>query len=166
MVSTERRQRAQVEEELQNVRQEREALKGALRIVEGENSSLRSEAQGVSAAGRVRNVPSSEASSSSRDRRALTIDTDRAVVQGEGAQESWIDLSQTPPKLEVPHQLGGHTPTSAVNTRLNVITMGGSGDVPETGSAPPQSRKTTGESNNSQAKGYDQLHRGALSFGM
>jgi hypothetical protein len=105
MVSTERRQRAQVEEELQNVRQEREALKGALRIVEGENSSLRSEAQGVSVAGRTHHVSSSDASSSSRDRRALTIDTDRAVVQGEGVQESWIDLTQTPPKSEVPIKL-------------------------------------------------------------
>ena len=165
MVSTERRQRAQVEEELQNVRQEREALKGALRIVEGENSSLRFEAQGVSAAGRVHHVSSSDASSSSRDRRALTIDTDRAVVQGEGAQESWIDLTQTPPKSEVPHQLG-HTPTSAVNTKPNVTIIGRSGDVPETGRAVTQSRKTTGESNNSQAKGYDHLPRGTLSFGM
>jgi hypothetical protein len=161
MVSTERRRRAQVEEELQNVRQEREALKGALRIVEGENTSLRSGAQGVSAAGPVHHPSSSDAGSSSRDRRALTIDTDRAVGRGDEVQESWIDLSQTPP-TEAPNQSRGQPTTSAVNTKPSIVHMGGPGDTVDTGNPPPQSRKSTGAS----ARGYDHPPKGSLSFGM
>ncbi|KDQ12235.1 hypothetical protein BOTBODRAFT_34515 [Botryobasidium botryosum FD-172 SS1] len=41
MVASERRKRAEAEEELQNVLSEREALRGALRVVEGENTRLR-----------------------------------------------------------------------------------------------------------------------------
>lgn len=42
MVATERRERAQIEEELENIKQQKEALKAALKIVENENASLRS----------------------------------------------------------------------------------------------------------------------------
>jgi len=41
MVASERRKRAEAEEELRNVLSEREALRGALRVVEGENTRLR-----------------------------------------------------------------------------------------------------------------------------
>ncbi|KAK2460188.1 hypothetical protein APHAL10511_007779 [Amanita phalloides] len=44
MVSTERKKRAETEEELKEARLEQEALRSALRLVEGENSNLREEA--------------------------------------------------------------------------------------------------------------------------
>jgi hypothetical protein len=166
MVSTERRQRAQIEEELQNVRQEREALKGALRIVEGENTTLRSGVQGVTVARPAHRASASDASSSSRDRRVLTIDTDKAFGQGEGSRESGIDLTQTPSTSELPNRSGGQTPTSTVNINPNAALIGGPGVAAETGNTLPQPRKSTGESGGSQATGFNHLPRGTLSFGM
>ncbi|KAG1869756.1 hypothetical protein C8R48DRAFT_699609 [Suillus tomentosus] len=68
MVATERIKRAETEEELQEVRLEKDALKEALRLIEGENGRLR----GVqSSAGEVPDktpqLPSSHSRSSSRD---------------------------------------------------------------------------------------------------
>jgi hypothetical protein len=42
MVATERIKRAETEEELKELRQEKEALRSALRLIEGENFTLRS----------------------------------------------------------------------------------------------------------------------------
>lgn len=42
MVATERMKRAETEEELKELRQEKEALRSALRLIEGENFNLRS----------------------------------------------------------------------------------------------------------------------------
>lgn len=161
MVSTERRQRAQIEEELQNVRQEREALKGALRIVEGENSSLRS---GAAGAARSHHASVSDSSSSSRDRpRALTIDTDRVDEK----PASGIDISQTPSTSELPSQSRERTPLSTVDTKPNAGKFGT--EEPELWNAPngmPQtrhSRKGTAESGGSK---YDYVPRGSLTFGM
>jgi hypothetical protein len=68
MVVTERVKRAQTEEELQEVRLEKDALKEALRLIEGENGQLRS-AQlftgGIS--DRTAHQSSSHSRSSSRD---------------------------------------------------------------------------------------------------
>jgi hypothetical protein len=41
MVATERRMRAETEEELIHVKKEKEALRSALRLIEGENTTLR-----------------------------------------------------------------------------------------------------------------------------
>jgi hypothetical protein len=109
MVADERRQKAQIEEELQNARQEREALKGALRIVEGENAVLRS-GSGHS------KKPSLEGSTLSfRERpRALTIDTEKAGSQGDGVPNRVIDLSQTPSTSELRSTAQGQTSTSTI----------------------------------------------------
>lgn len=42
MVSDERKMRAEIEEELKELRKEKEALQSAMRVIEGENSNLRS----------------------------------------------------------------------------------------------------------------------------
>ncbi|KAG8797037.1 hypothetical protein FRC17_007869, partial [Serendipita sp. 399] len=94
MVATERRQRAQIEEELHTARQEREALKGALRIVEGENTALR-----------VGNPlpPTVTALSTSKDRpRGLTINTERQNLSEE-QPHGGVKASQTPPTSELPN---------------------------------------------------------------
>ncbi|KAG2154343.1 uncharacterized protein EDB93DRAFT_1131673 [Suillus bovinus] len=68
MVATERIKRAQTEEELQEVRLEKDALKEALRLIEGENGRLRGvqlSAAGVS--NETPQPPSSHSRSSSRD---------------------------------------------------------------------------------------------------
>ncbi|KIM31551.1 hypothetical protein M408DRAFT_327724, partial [Serendipita vermifera MAFF 305830] len=167
MVATERMQRAQVEEELQNVRQEREALKGALRIVEGENSTLRS---GAPAVARSHHASLSNASSASRDRpRALTIDTDRG--QGDVAQISGIDLTQTPSTSELPPRSGDQTPVSTIETRPDIALATQIGNGPQDpnlrhvttemqqGGRP---RRGTGES---EGATYDHVPR-SLTFGM
>ena len=41
MVATERRMRAETEEELKELKQEKEALRSALRLIDGENTTLR-----------------------------------------------------------------------------------------------------------------------------
>lgn len=67
MVATERIKRAETEEELQEVRSEKEALKEALRLIEGENDRLRGaqlSAGGVS--DKTPQRPSSHSRSSSR----------------------------------------------------------------------------------------------------
>ncbi|KAG1752847.1 hypothetical protein EDB19DRAFT_1670155 [Suillus lakei] len=68
MVATERIKRAETEEELQEVRLEKDALKDALRLIEGENGRLRGaqlSAGGVS--DKTPQLPSSHSRSSSRD---------------------------------------------------------------------------------------------------
>lgn len=167
MVSTERMQRAQVEEELQNVRQEREALKGALRIVEGENSSLRS---GASIPPSAHHASISNASAPSRDRpRALTIDTDKAGGQVTDVQTSGIDLTQTPSTSELPSRSGGQTPVSTVDTRPSIkAAVGGPEDLDSWsaangGSQTQHSQKDTHESEGSK---YDHLPIRTLTFGM
>lgn len=147
MVATERQQKAQIEEELHNVREEREALKGALKIVEGENATLRTGAT----------LPSSTPDVSVvRERtRALTINTDKAGT--ETGTQVGIDLTQTPSTSDIRETKttaeSKTSPVEAVPVEPN----------PWTAPTPPN--------NNADAKsgGFDYsntLLRGGISFGM
>jgi hypothetical protein len=152
----ERRQKAQIEEELNNVREEREALKGALKIIEGENATLRT--------GTKNTIPSNsnhDASLGTRERtRALTIDTDRAGE--ESGTKGGIDLTQTPSTSDIREAKA--TPTGD--------TKPSAGDaVPEetnpwTAPTPPSIPPNNVDSN---VGGFDYsttLLRGGLTFGM
>jgi hypothetical protein len=156
MVAMERRQKAQIEEELHNVRQEREALKGALKIVEGENTTLRTGAKNT-----IPPNSSPDASLGIRERlRALTIDTDRA---GEGSgTKAGIDLTQTPSTSDIREAktipAGATKPSAAdaVPEETNPWT------APTPPSIPPNNV-------DSKAGGFDYsttVLRGGLTFGM
>lgn len=156
MVAMERRQKAQIEEELHNVRQEREALRGALKIVEGENASLRTGIQDT-----IPSNSSPDASLGIRERtRTLTIDTDRAGE--ESGTEGGIDLTQTPSTSDIREAkaipAGDTKPTvaDAVPEETNPWT------APTPPSIPPNNV-------DSKAGGFDYsttVLRGGLTFGM
>ena len=151
MVATERQQRAQIEEELQDVRQEREALKGALRIVEGENAALRS---GGPLPVSSHTVAHEETMSKDRPR-ALTINTVKSMDKEE--RESVIDFSQTPSTSGInPPDATGHDliepPLNANNPRKS-----------QEGEGPPNKTITK-----PSARELDYAHtmRGGVSFGI